>query len=48
MSVNKNVNVCVVTAQRFLVEVDADRTGQKATSLLNRAAQISYVHRRLP
>src|SRR6516225_8035765 len=29
MSVTKNVNVCVATAQRFPVEVDADRTGQK-------------------
>jgi hypothetical protein len=29
MSVNKNVNVCVATAQRFPVEVDANCTGQK-------------------
>jgi hypothetical protein len=29
MSVNKNVNVCVATAQRFPVEVDANRIGQR-------------------
>ena len=46
MSVNKNVSVCVATAQGFSSEVDANRTGQKATGLLNRAAQTSYVRRR--
>jgi hypothetical protein len=48
MSANKNVSVCVATSPGLLVEVDADRTGQKPPALLSRAARTSYVPRRSP
>jgi hypothetical protein len=33
MSANKNVSVCVATRPRLLIELDANRPGQKATGL---------------
>jgi hypothetical protein len=39
------VSVCVATSLGLLVEVAAHRTGQKASGLRNRAAQISYARR---
>jgi hypothetical protein len=45
MSANKNMRVCVATSPGLLIEVDANRTGQKPTGLLNRAARTSYVRR---
>jgi hypothetical protein len=48
MSVNKNVSVCVATSPRLLIRVAANRCGQKATGLLNRAAQTAYVRRQRP
>jgi hypothetical protein len=46
MSANKKVSVCVATSPRPLIEVDADRTGQKAAGQLNQAATASYVRHR--
>jgi hypothetical protein len=38
-------SVCVAISPRLLIKVYANRTGQKATGLLNQAAQTSYVRR---
>ena len=39
MSANKNVNVCVATSPGLLIEVDANRIGQKTTGLRNPRGQ---------
>jgi hypothetical protein len=39
VSANKNVIVCVAISPRLLVEVDANRTGRKATGLLKPSGQ---------
>jgi len=46
MPADKNVNVCTATSSRLLVEVDANRTGQRPNGLFTQAAQTSYVRRR--